>query len=36
MSGKQRILVHSIGSLGDTIVTIPALRVIRRRYGSNA
>ena len=36
MSGKQRILVHSIGSLGDTIVTIPALRVVRRRYGSDA
>ena|GEM_PF-6385719 len=33
---RKRILVYQIGSIGDTIVSIPALRVIRRHYGSDA
>lgn len=29
---KQKILVYLIGSLGDTIVAIPALRAVRRHF----
>lgn len=36
MSRKKRILVHQIGSLGDTIVSIPALRMVRRKYEASA
>src|ERR1019366_2703146 len=28
-----RVLVHHIGSLGDTLVTIPALEALRRHFG---
>jgi ADP-heptose:LPS heptosyltransferase len=28
----RKILIYCIGSLGDTIVTIPALRAVRKRY----
>jgi ADP-heptose:LPS heptosyltransferase len=30
---RPRILVHSIGNLGDTIASVPALRLIRKKYG---
>jgi heptosyltransferase-3 len=36
MPRKQRVLVHHIGSLGDTIVTMPGLRMVRRKYGDTA
>ncbi len=36
MARPLRVLVHQIGSLGDTIVSIPALRLVRRRYGPSA
>jgi heptosyltransferase-3 len=36
MQRKKRILAYHIGSLGDTIVSVPALRVIRRKYGDDA
>jgi ADP-heptose:LPS heptosyltransferase len=36
MQRKKRILVYHIGSLGDTIASVPALRVIRRKYGPGA
>jgi heptosyltransferase III len=36
MQPKKRILVYHIGTLGDTIVSVPALRVIRRTYGDGA
>ncbi len=29
---KEKILVYLIGSLGDTIVTIPAMRAVRRQF----
>jgi len=29
---QQRILIHHIGSLGDTLVAVPALRAVRRNY----
>jgi heptosyltransferase-3 len=29
----QRILIYQLGSIGDTVVTIPALRAIRRHFG---
>jgi ADP-heptose:LPS heptosyltransferase len=31
-----RILVHQIGQLGDTIVSVPALRAIRSHFGPSA
>lgn len=33
---SRRILVYQHGSLGDTILTLPALRAVRRRYGAGA
>ena len=36
MPRKRRILAYHIGSLGDTIASVPALRVIRRKYGDRA
>ena len=36
MRRKQRVLVYHIGNLGDTVASVPALRVIRRQYGSDA
>lgn len=35
-ASRKRILVHHMGSLGDTIASVPALRVIRRKYGVDA
>jgi len=32
----MNILVYQIGSLGDTLVTIPAYRAIRRHFGADA
>ena len=32
----NKVLVHHTGSLGDTIVTIPALEALRKHFGSNA
>ncbi|MGO4884760.1 MAG: glycosyltransferase family 9 protein [Bryobacteraceae bacterium] len=32
----MKILVYRIGSLGDTIVSIPALRAVRAHFGSDA
>ncbi len=29
---KQKVLVYLVGSLGDTIVSIPALRAVRRKF----
>ena len=34
MSAPRRILAFHIGHLGDTIVTIPALRALRRHFGA--
>ncbi|MFT3745250.1 MAG: glycosyltransferase family 9 protein [Pyrinomonadaceae bacterium] len=31
---RQKVLVYIIGSLGDTIVAIPALRAVRRHFGN--
>lgn len=36
MTSNTRILVYQLGSLGDTIVTIPALRAVRRHFGAHA
>jgi ADP-heptose:LPS heptosyltransferase len=33
---RPRILVYQLGSIGDTVVSIPALKAVRRHYGSNA
>jgi heptosyltransferase-3 len=33
---ETRILVYQIGSLGDTVVSIPALKAVRRHYGLQA
>lgn len=33
---SPRVLVHQLGSLGDTIVSLPALRAIRRHFGPSA
>jgi ADP-heptose:LPS heptosyltransferase len=33
---SARILIYQIGSLGDTIIAIPALRAIRSHYGCDA
>ena len=30
--GKKRILIYRLGSLGDTIVSLPALRLVQRSY----
>jgi len=30
----MRILVHQLGSLGDTLVSLPSLRAVRRHFGS--
>lgn len=35
-SDPVRILVHQIGQLGDTIVSIPAIRAIREYFGPSA
>lgn len=38
-AGKQsprRILVHQIGSLGDTLICLPAYHAVRRHYGPDA
>jgi heptosyltransferase-3 len=35
MKLKARILVYQIGSIGDTVVSIPALKTIRRNFGSD-
>ncbi len=35
-SSDNRILIYAIGSLGDNIVSIPALRTIRAYYGADA
>lgn len=32
----RRVLVYQIGSLGDTIVTIPAFKAVRRHWGEHA
>jgi len=32
MIGAQRILVYRLGSLGDTCVALPALRIVRQAY----
>ena len=32
----MRVLIHQIGQLGDTIVSVPALRAVRRHFGSSA
>ena len=32
----MRVLAYQLGSLGDTVVTIPALRAARRHFGSDA
>jgi ADP-heptose:LPS heptosyltransferase len=29
-----RILVHEVGWLGDLVVSLPALRAVRRGYGA--
>lgn len=34
--GTKRVLVHLLGSLGDCLVAIPALRAIRRHFGDPA
>ena len=34
MTQKERVLIYQIGSLGDTVISIPALRAIRRHFGS--
>lgn len=34
MTLKERVLIYQIGSLGDTVISIPALRAIRRHFGS--
>jgi len=36
MKIETKILVYQIGSLGDTVVSIPALKAVRRRYGLRA
>jgi len=36
MRASTRVLAYQIGSLGDTIVTIPALRAVRRHFGPHA
>jgi ADP-heptose:LPS heptosyltransferase len=36
VKSETRILVYQIGSLGDTVVSIPALKAIRRHYGLQA
>ncbi len=33
---KKKILVYHIGNLGDTVASVPALRLIRRQYGPDA
>ena len=35
-SNSTKVLVYQLGSLGDTVVTIPALKALRRHYGSGA
>jgi len=36
MAAPKNILVYQIGSLGDTIVSIPSYRAIRRHFGDDA
>jgi len=31
----MKVLVYQIGQLGDTIVSIPALRAVRHHFGQN-
>lgn len=33
---SQRVLIYQLGSIGDTVVSIPALRAIRRHFGPEA
>lgn len=33
---RKSVLVYQIGSLGDTIVSVPAYRAVRRRFGPDA
>ena len=35
-SGDPRVLVHQLGSLGDTVVSLPSLRALRRHFGPGA
>jgi ADP-heptose:LPS heptosyltransferase len=35
-SMRPKILIYAIGSLGDTIVSVPALRAVRAHFGSSA
>lgn len=36
MKQGNRVIVYQIGSLGDTVISIPALKAVRRHYGSRA
>jgi len=33
---KRRVLVHLLGSLGDCLISIPAMRAIRRHFGDGS
>jgi ADP-heptose:LPS heptosyltransferase len=35
-SSQKKILVYQIGSIGDTVVTIPSLLAVRRHFGKRA
>ncbi|MFC1560955.1 glycosyltransferase family 9 protein [Candidatus Latescibacterota bacterium] len=36
MKTSKRILVYQIGNIGDTIVSIPSLKAVRKQYGPHA
>ncbi len=36
MVSYNRVLVYQIGTLGDTVITVPALKAVRRYFGSRA
>lgn len=36
MKSKTRVLVYQLGSIGDTVISIPALKAIRRHFGPDA
>ena len=36
MANRRKVLVYHIGSLGDPIASVPALRSVRRKYGKDA
>jgi ADP-heptose:LPS heptosyltransferase len=36
MKNGENVLVYHIGSLGDTIISVPAIKAIRRHYGPRA